>query len=56
MLQEEAESAENYNLKYEAFIEAIKNDYTFAGYFEISSASILLNKNIIIYFKNTFRF
>lgn len=48
--REETETTKNYNIRYEAFIESIKNDYTFAGDFEISSASILLNKNIIIYF------
>ena len=49
----ENENEEDYNQRYITFINAIQNNGTFPGYFEISAAVIILNKKIIIYY-NTF--
>jgi len=45
------ESEENYLKRYNTFIESIKIDGNFAGDYEISAASIALDKEIIIYRK-----
>lgn len=46
------ETLDNYNLRYDNFIHSIKDNYTYAGDFEISSASIILRIKIIIYTYN----
>ena len=40
--REETETTENYNIRYEAFIESIKNDYTYAGDFENFSCLVII--------------
>ena len=47
----ENETEEDYNDRYKKYIDSIKFDKTYAGDFEISSASIVLKKGIIIYRK-----
>ena len=45
----ESESDLQYNDRYNKYIENIINDGIFAGDFELSSASSVLNKNILVY-------
>ena len=49
--QLENENDNEYNKRYDNFIENIKNDKTFAINFEISAASVVLKRGIIIYKK-----
>ena len=46
------ETDQHYHERYDHFIENIKNDGTYAGDFEISAASLVLGKEIVIYRKS----
>ena len=49
-IRNENETNEEYNERYNTFIKEIGKDGTFAGDFEISTASIILNRKIVIYY------
>ena len=51
--QYEGETDENFNKRYDIYIANVKNDKNFATDFEISAASIILKKGIIIYKKTS---
>ena len=50
--KKENENENDYNNRYLAFINSIKNNYNYAGDFEIASAAMLLHRKIIIYRHN----
>ena len=47
----EGETDESYEKRYNFFIESINTNGNYAGDFEISAASLILDKEIIIYRK-----
>jgi len=49
-IRNDNETDDHYQSRYNSFISSIKNNYTFTGYFEISTASIILNLKIVIYY------
>ena len=48
----EKESDNDYNNRYLAFINTIKNNYNYAGDFELAAAAIVLHRKIIVYRNN----
>ena len=49
-IRNDYETDAHYQSRYNSIIYSIRNNYTFAGYFEISTTSIILNLKIVIYY------